>query len=429
MYRIPDQVLDELRRKVDILGIISEHVKLRRSGRSFKGLCPFHSEKTPSFFVHPDKQMFYCFGCGKGGDAIKYVMLRDGLRYVEAVKLLAHSVGMEIETRPETEEETRQRDERELMMEAHQQSLDFFTASLRSHPEAPIWRYLQARKLSPAIIEQFQIGYAPPGNLLSRHLIKLGFQASLLARAGLVQLYEQGAGDRFRDRMMLPIHNPFGQVVGFGGRLLDDGQPKYLNSPETPLFQKGHLLFGLNLAKKAIHTQEHAILVEGYMDVVALVQAGIANVIAPLGTALTSDQIHLLRRYTSTVHLLFDGDNAGRQAAMRSVELLLKEDYPEVRVIVLPIGKDPDDMVRDAGQEGIRHFLDEALPAIDFIIRIVSERRPATDPDARIRNLADIIPYLALLRSTARRSAYIGHVAARLGIPEQAVFDELRRHR
>lgn len=425
MQRIADSVIEAIKSRINFVDLVSEHVKLKRAGRSFRGLCPFHSEKTPSFFVHPDKQFFYCFGCGKGGDPIKYLMLRDGLTYVEAATRLAEKVGVMIETESRPEEAAQLRDERNTMLEAHTQAAQFFSNQLNQETGAKARQYLARRKLSADTVAAFGIGYSPPTDQLASYLIKLGFAADLLAKAGLLNLYETRVTDRFRNRIMVPIKNPTGQIVGFGGRLLEAGEPKYLNSPDTPIFQKGRLLFGLTHARQTIQSENQAIMVEGYMDVIALVQAGIKNVIAPLGTAVTNEQIQLLRRYCSQVQLLFDGDAAGQRATVRTIELMVEEDFPDITVVRLPSDKDPDDMVRDSGPSGIQPYLHQAVPAVDFLLSHITSEQDLANPDTRVRCMHQLLPFVTKISGAARRSLYISRIADKLHINEAAILTEL----
>ncbi len=416
--RIPQQFIDELLSRTDIVELIDQRVPLKKAGREYQACCPFHTEKTPSFTVSPSKQFYHCFGCGAHGTAIGFLMEYDRLSFPEAVEELASRAGVEIPREIAFEQGPDHRPLYALL----EQVADFYRAQLREHPEAPKARnYLAGRGLSEDVIEAFGIGFAPPGwdNVLRRFG---GDEASRrrLAEAGLTTRNEQGRTyDRLRERIIFPIHDGRGRVIGFGGRLLGDGKPKYLNSPETPIFHKGRELYGLYQARQAHRQLERILVVEGYMDVVALAQFGIRNAVATLGTATTADHLSKLYRACNEVVFCFDGDRAGRAAAWKALEtaLPLMKDGRQARFLFLPEGEDPDTLVRKIGQQA---FLDEvarAQPLSEFLFARLETQTDMHSLDGRAR-LAELArPLLAKLPPGTFRAMMEQALSERVGVP------------
>jgi len=387
--RIPQSFIDDVLDRADIVDIVGSRVDLRKSGKNHSACCPFHEEKTPSFTVNADKQFYYCFGCGAGGNAVGFVMDFDRVDFPEAIERLAKHLGLEVPREAQRDDGISQK--RKQLQEILQQSDRYYREQLRQHPRAnSAVDYLKQRGLSGQIAQVFGIGYAPPGwdNLL----LKLGEDDSsvgLLKEAGMLvdREEENKLYDRFRNRIMFPIRDVRGRTIGFGGRVLGDDKPKYLNSPETPLFHKGKELYGLYEANQALRDITTLIVVEGYMDVVALAQHEIHNAVATLGTAATTEHLDKLFRYTSEVVFCFDGDNAGRKAARRALETTLPAmlDGRTVRFLFLPDGEDPDTLVREIGTADFNNLVRGALPISDFLFDSLSEELDMSTLDGKAR--------------------------------------------
>ena len=417
--RIPPEFIDRLLAHVDIVDVIDKRVPLKKAGAEFQALCPFHSEKTPSFTVSPRKQFYHCFGCGAHGTAIGFVMAYDRLSFPEAVDDLAREAGLEV---PREAGRSKGPDFGPAY-EALARAADFYRAQLRSHADAPrAVAYLKGRGLSGEIAREFGIGYAPPGwdNLID-HLGRNAVTLDRMRLAGLVSEGDSGKPyDKFRDRIMFPIRDPRGRVIAFGGRVLGDDKPKYLNSPETPLFHKGRELYGLYEMRQALRDIPSIVVVEGYMDVVALAQGGIRNAVATLGTATTPDHLERLFRLTAEVVFCFDGDRAGRDAAWKALNtaLPLLDGSRTVRFLFLPEGEDPDSLVRKAGADAFRRELSRALPASEFLLRRLRENIDITqdiDGKARLaeaaKPLVERIPAGAFRDLMAQRLSQVTGVA------------------
>jgi DNA primase len=415
---------DRVKQQADIVRVVGEYVRLKKSGQNFTGLCPFHGEKTPSFAVHPVKQIYHCFGCGKGGDVFSFVMEMEKCQFPEAVRIVAEKCGIAIpqpkERSPEERQENRQR---AVLIEMHREAQTFFVKQLETTAEGKAARaYLEDRGLDKDAIAQFGIGYAPSGgDLLLRHL-KQKYPDKLLAESGLVSR-EQSSGrmfDRFRRRITFPIANESGKIVAFGCRALGDDQPKYLNSPETPIYSKSNVLYHLDRAKDALRRQDFAVLVEGYMDAIAVARAGISNVVASCGTSLAEPQIKLLGRFTKRVIVNYDPDAAGQAATERSVALLLEHDF-EVRVLALPaIGDkkaDPDLYIREKGAEAYTKALKEAPPYVDYLIGR-ARQMDLTTGEGKLRALNFLMPYLQKIPNRLLRSEWATRISQQLRIDE-----------
>jgi DNA primase len=408
---IPQTFIADLLNRVDIVDVVGRYVQLKKGGANFMGLCPFHSEKSPSFTVSPTKQFYHCFGCGAHGTSIGFMIEYSGMGFVDAVKELAQGVGMVV---PEQDDKIPPAQRAQMqaqsmaLTDAMTRASDFFKLQLRSAPNAIA--YLKNRGLTGEIAARFGLGYAPAGwdNLRS---VFPDYDAVALAESGLVidKVDEDGGNkkryDRFRERVMFPIKNTKGQVIAFGGRVLDQGEPKYLNSPETPLFSKGHELYGLFEARQAIRDAGYVLVTEGYMDVVALAQMGFPQAVATLGTACTTNHVQKLLRQTDTVIFSFDGDKAGRRAARRALEACLPHvtDNKTIKFLFLPTEHDPDSYVRTYGQEAFEQEIHEAMPLSQFLIKEAIGEHDMSSPEGRARAQFDAKPMLQAMTPTALR--------------------------
>jgi DNA primase len=430
--RFKPDFAEHVKMNVDIVRIVSDYVKLKKTGASHKGLCPFHNEKTPSFHVHATRQMFHCFGCSVGGDVFKFVMLIDRVTFPEAVRIVAEKAGIPIqeERGVSTEEEDAGARQRKELYRIHEFALNFFCEELQSGYEGAAAReYLGGRGVSKEAIEKFKIGYAPSsGDELYRKLQSAFGSSPGIEASGLVVRRDDGTGffDRFRRRVMFPIFRENGTVVAFGGRILGDGQPKYLNSPESPIYSKSRTLYGLNFGKDAIKKLKYAILVEGYLDVIGLSQVGIQNVIASCGTSLTESQGRLLARYSQNVVVNFDPDSAGVSAAERSLNLLLEDGF-QIKVLTLPKGNDPDLFVRNFGVEEYRRQLGRSPYYLDYLIGKAREKINPEISRSKAEALNWLMPYLARVSNPIERSEMTHHVAESLWIDDPLVRSELQR--
>jgi DNA primase len=411
---IPDDILDRVRQATDIASLIRAVVPLRKSGSGLVGLCPFHKEKTPSFHVNPDRQIFKCFGCGAGGDVFTFLQKTEGVSFPEAIQMLAERANI---TLPEQFGEERAPGERARLFEMNAFAARLYASYLREPAGQAAREYIQQRGLTPEMIKAFGLGYAPGGwDVLMSAARKAGYEASLLLKGGLVAANEKSdrVYDRFRDRLMFPIRDTQDRVIGFGARSLDGSEPKYLNSPETPVFSKGRTLFAIDRAKQAMRESRRAIVVEGYMDAVMLHQFGFDNTVAVLGTALSRDHVRLLRRYVEETILLFDGDSAGQSSANRSLDAFIQEELP-ARVVLLPDEMDPDDFVRKQGKDALGRKLDEASDPVAFKLnRAIGNSGRA--PDARA--LDDVLAMIALMPNSVARQQALRELAGRTGVPD-----------
>jgi DNA primase len=391
---IPDSFKQDLLNRVDIVDVVSRYVQLKKGGANHLGLCPFHSEKTPSFTVSPAKQFYHCFGCGAHGNAIGFLMAYASLGYVDAIKDLAAQVGLQVpESRPASPEEAARRERATDLAAAMEKAMDFYRGELKKAPRAI--EYLKGRGLTGEIAARFRIGYAPD----DWQALKAAFpsyEEKSLVEAGLVVENEGKRYDRFRDRVMFPIFNARGAVIGFGGRVMGDGEPKYLNSPETPLFEKGRELYGLVQARDAIRAAGHVLVVEGYMDVVALAQYGVANAVATLGTATTPVHVAKLLRLADELVFCFDGDAAGRKAAWRALEvsLPLAPDHKPIRFLFLPEGEDPDSYVRKHGADEFRRRVREAETLSQFLLAQLRAECDLESAEGRARLVSVAKPHV-----------------------------------
>lgn len=428
MARFPPGFIDELKALADIVQVIQDVVPLKQAGSTFKGLCPFHREKTPSFNVNREKGFFHCFGCATGGDVLKFVELYEKLSFTEAVRSLAQRFGLRV---PESDDPERDREalaEREALLKVHELAGEYFSTQLRAATGAAALRYVEQRDIRPETTDRLGLGYAPSRrDSLTRHLIDRGQPLDLLLGSGLVLQRDGGPPyDRFRNRLMIPIARESGSIIAFGGRALAaDQQPKYLNSPETPLYTKSGTLYGLHLAKQAVREVGYAVLVEGYFDFAQAVQAGVKPVVATCGTALTDRHVRLLRRFCSRALLSFDPDPAGEGAAARSGELLLAQGF-QVNVVQLPPGDDPDAFIRQHGGDAYAERLRASRPYLDdFLDRAVAGRDLSRVQESRAL-LDRARPVAQAIRDPVARERFIDRVEHLARVPEGLFRTELR---
>jgi DNA primase len=428
---IPDEIITELRDRADIVAIIGEHVALKKAGVNHKGLCPFHQEKTPSFNVNAQKKTFYCFGCQKGGDVFAFVMELQGKSFVEVARELAGRMNIVIPEREPTPEERARRSETSRLHDVNSSAAAFYRAELLDAHRGAVGRaYLQSRGIGEEVSQQFKLGLAPEGwDGLSRHLEAARIPAQLPITLGLLAPRQKGNGvyDRFRHRLMCPVILPAGEIAGFSGRALgnDPDAPKYFNSPESPIYKKSHLLFGLHAARAGFRAKGRALLVEGNFDVIALHQAGFTETVAPLGTALTEHQVERLRQLAPRVVLCLDGDKAGRAAALRAVPLILEAGL-DARVVTLPDGQDPDSFVRSQGAAVLEELIAKAPEALDFFLDELWFRSDKST-DARAKALREGAPLIALVRDEIKRGFLVDHFARALDVSVQVVETAVRR--
>ena len=423
-----EAVRDRIRDATDIVDLVSEHVQLTRRGRNFLGLCPFHEEKTPSFSVNPDRQFYHCFGCGVGGDVFKFIQEIDRVTFVEAVKFLAERAGIPLPERSgPSREETEAADELYRANELAQKY--FHHLLLNDDVGASARTYLQTRRLAGETIERFGLGYSPPEwDALLKVAGRRGLSPQILERAGLALPRSTGSEhyDRFRDRITFPIANLSDRTIAFGARALQpDQEPKYLNSPETPIYHKGRVLYGLSITRDAIRRQDAVLVVEGYMDLISLAQAGIQHVVATSGTALTEDHCRLLARFARQVVLLFDGDAAGSTAAMRGLEVILGTGL-DARVVSLPAEHDPDTFVQEHGSDVLLERAENAQSVLDFYLEQLAQQHDLSSVEGKARAAERLKPLLAKPRDAVRRDLLLREVAGRLSVDEQSLRHDLQ---
>jgi DNA primase len=422
----PDSFVEEVRRVADIVRVISEQVPLKKMGTSWKGLCPFHQEKTPSFNVRQEPAVFHCFGCGEGGDVFKFLMLRERVSFPEAVETLARRFGVPVpEGRVEPGPDRKEREEMLALMEAAAQH---FSRTLWTAGGTLAREYLLGRGFEKATLERIRAGAARDAwdDLLGA--LRGKFAPALLARAGLVleRQGKEGHYDRFRNRAVFPILNEAGKVVAFGARSLDGSEPKYLNSPETPFYSKSRILYGLSWARDTVVREKRAVLMEGYLDVARALEQGVNEVVATCGTALTGQHARLLKRFAETVVLNFDQDEAGQKAARKSLEVLLEEGL-RVRIVELPEGHDPDTFLKAEGADVYRKRLDDAPEAVEWLMRRALARHAVSTPAGKAAFFADVMPALIRTENAVERQAWLARVAERGGLDVSAAREELRR--
>jgi DNA primase len=430
---VSDHIIDSIRDAVNIVDVISRYVSLKKSGRNYMGLCPFHKEKTPSFSVHPVKQIYKCFGCGVGGNVFSFLMEYEHISFFDALKRLAEETGIELELKeksPEVESEN------ERLFQANETAQSFFQRQLKENKN--VLEYLNKRGVTKESIERFKLGFAPDAwEGLLKHILHFKYSIETFAKLGLILKKEkvddptrpeEGYYDRFRNRLMFPIHNTSGKVVGFGGRDLSgkDETPKYINSPESPIYQKSYILYGLYFAKEAIGKERTAIFVEGYMDWLQLFQNGIENVVATSGTSLTEDHARIVRRYTNDVCVCYDSDTAGISAAVRGGEILFQNNL-EVKVLLLPEGQDPDSYVAENGAEKFLELVQKAENYFTFRLNQVENKFDLQKALERSQAVSEILEALAPLRDNIKTDLYMARIAEKWGTPSTLLYNELQK--
>lgn len=425
---IPPEKIEEIKARANIVEIVSEYVTLKKAGRNYIGLCPFHKEKKPSFSVNPEKQIFYCFGCGAGGNSISFIMQINDMAFPEAVRHLAGKLGVVIPEKKLSREEKRDATEREKLCRVNKVAKDYFSKNLTSARGLAAREYLEKRGVNEAVIETFSLGYAFDGWSYGKNFFKeRGAPLELVHKAGLVVKREnaQGYYDRFRNRVMFPIENLSGDIVAFGGRIIVDGEPKYLNSPESPVYSKGRMLYGLNQTKTEIKKQDEVIVVEGYLDLLSLWAYGTKNVVATLGTALTKEQVEQIHRFTRNIVVIFDPDEAGRNAVERSLALFLEEEM-RVRVVILPDGYDPDDFVRRFGGKALEEEIRRAPSMVDYYIdEVMGEERTL---EGKRDALKRAISFIGNISDPIQRNLFVKRVAERMNVDEQVFKEEVKKY-
>jgi len=419
--------IDEIKQRVDIVDVVSQYAKLTKAGRTFRALCPFHSEKNPSFFVYPEQQSWHCFGaCNTGGDVFSFVMKKQGIDFGEALRMLAQRAGVTLPSRAERGGEDR---EKQKLYEVNEAAAQYFQSQLDAKAGEKAKAYLLKRGLSQKTIADFQLGFSPDKwEALKQHLIDTGYTEAELLNAGLIIEGEGGkTHDRFRNKVMFPIADARGHITGFGARVLDDSLPKYINSPQTPLFDKSGTLYGINLAKDAIRQQELAVIVEGYLDVITAHQNGFQNVVASMGTSVTEKQVSTLKRLSKNMALALDADAAGEEATLRAVSYENTLDA-EVKVIIMTKGKDPDDVIKEDAKawEGL---VREALPIVDYTFNVITAGLDLTKASGKAQAVDKLLPIVAEIKNPIRQAHYLQKLAQLLNVSERSIEAALARIR
>ncbi|HUK90321.1 MAG TPA: DNA primase [Blastocatellia bacterium] len=428
--RLPGGFADDVKNQADILSVISGYVALKKRGANYIACCPFHNEKTPSFNVHPGKGIFKCFGCGVGGSVFDFVIRMEGCGFPEAVRMVATKCGIPIPALEEGEDQKKTARDRESILRLNEWAAEFFEDQLQvGAAGASASEYIRSRGISEETRKLFRLGYAPDRwDGLLNYLKDRGASAGEIESSGLVTVRDDGkVFDRFRGRVMFPITDSQGRIIAFGGRVMGPGEPKYLNSPETAVYTKGRNLFGLALAKNQIRHSGSAVLVEGYLDCIIPVQAGVGNVVATLGTALTDAQVRLLRRYMERPRVVinFDPDPAGQNATFRSIELFLSESF-EVNILKMPTDQDPDEFVRAHGADAFKKLIQEAKPYLDFVIERAIDKHDVSRPTGKVEAINDILPHLIRMPDKVGRADYAAQIADRLKIDSRMIREELK---
>ncbi|HEY4743038.1 MAG TPA: DNA primase [Desulfuromonadaceae bacterium] len=418
---IPEEKVREVAERLSILEVVSDYVQLRRAGANYVGLCPFHAEKTPSFNVNPAREIFHCFGCGAGGNAFSFVMRMEGLSFPEAVKLLARKAGVEIEERQLTPAERQAQSERQTFQRINDLTAGFYRDVLCTKPEgAPGRKYLEDRGVDGETAEVYRLGFAPDrSDALVKHLKAQGIELESALKLGVVKKSDRGWYDQFRNRLIFPIRDTKGNVIAFAGRVLDASLPKYINSPESALYHKSAVLFGMDMALPSMRTENSVIIVEGYFDHLALYRAGIRNVVATCGTALTTTHSGVIKRHAAKVYTLFDSDAAGRKATIRSMELFLEQRLPAY-VITLPAGDDPDSFLARNPPAAFTTCRDRARPAFEYFVRTVLAQTPPDSVDSKVRIIDEVAPRYRKIGDPVERDLYEKEICRLLGITVHA---------
>lgn len=428
--KLTEEFVEQVSAETDILSVVSSYVPLRRKGNRYWGCCPFHHEKTASFQVKPDEGFFYCFGCHVGGNAFKFISLIENINYYEAVKRQAEKLGIPIPTAEQSPQEIARENHLNDLRKIHEMAGSFYHNCLtKTGYGKDGLEYLHGRGITDQIIEEFKLGFAPDAwNKLSTAFLKRDVPAKLLLDGGLGMM-RQGGGvyDRFRNRVMIPIMDERGRVVAFGGRVLGQGEPKYLNSPETAIFNKRKLLFGLDKAKKAIQQEGFALVVEGYMDAISVYAAGVHNVVASLGTAFTQEQCRHIMRYGAELYFCYDSDAAGQNATVRGLSIA-RSTGAKVKVVSIPDGKDPDEFIRKHGVEAFRELLKKALPLVDFYIEYVKSKVDISRLEGKLQALNELMPLLSSIRGdNVERNVYVRKLSSLLDMDESEILNTSSR--
>ena len=428
--RFSSDLLEEIRNRCDIVDIISDYVHLKPAGKGFKGLCPFHGEKTPSFMVSPEKQLFHCFGCGEGGNVFNFLMKYEKISFFEAVKMLAKKSGVSLPV--DEEKENILNKQKERLYKLNNLAANYYRECLfKSNQGKKIINYLKKRGINDTSVEKYRLGYAPYGwDALTNFLKKKGYSYEELIKARIINKskIEGKYIDYFRDRIIFPIFNLSGRVIGFGGRVLDDSLPKYINSPETLVYNKGSNLYSLNFAREDIRKKDFLIIVEGYTDVLITQQNGFNNVAASLGTALTTKQIDLIKRFTDTVLIAYDADSAGNMATLRSLDLLVKAGL-DVKVIDLPQGYDPADFLIKKGRTPFQNLIDGSLSLIDYKLKLLYSKYSIKTIEGKVKVVKGILPTLSVIGNEVELRAQTKKISEELKLSEEAILIELKRYK
>ena len=428
--RFSSDLLEEIRNRCDIVDIISDYVHLKPAGKGFKGLCPFHEEKTPSFMVSPEKQLFHCFGCGEGGNVFNFLMKYEKLSFFEAVKMLAQKSGVPLPVDEEKENILHKKEER--LYKLNNLVANYYRECLfRTNQGKKVINYFKKRGINDTSVEKYRLGYAPPGwDALTNFLKKKGYSYEELIKAGIIKKskIEGKYIDYFRDRIIFPIFNLSGRVIGFGGRVLDNSLPKYINSPETMIYNKGSNLYSLNFAKEDIRKKNYIIVVEGYTDVLITQQYGFNNMAASLGTALTTKQIDLIKRFTDTVLIAYDADSAGNMATLRSLDLLVKAGL-EIKVIDLPQGFDPADFLIKKGKKFFQNLIDRSLSLIDYKLKLLYSKYSIKTIEGKVKVIKGIMPTLSVMGDENELRAQIVKISEELKLTEEAIRIDLVKYK
>jgi len=419
----PEEVIEEIIEKNDIIDVVSDYVKIKRKGKDYFGLCPFHNEKTPSFSVVPSKQIYYCFGCGKGGNVLNFISSIENVEYIDAIRMMADRAAVAL---PESND----RGERERsgyikkLIEINTEAARFFHTKLNENQDA--LTYLKNRKIKDSIITRFGLGYAPDSwDSLLKYLTSKGYAERDIMSAGLLKKGKSSYYDSFRNRIMFPIIDMRNRVIGFGGRILSGEGPKYINSPETPAYNKSRSLYGINVAKNS--KAERMLIVEGYMDCIAIHQAGFSNCVASLGTALTRKQASILKKLVPEVIIAYDMDPAGRNAALRGLDLVASIGC-DVRILEMPEGKDPDDYIKLNGNDAFGRLIDKSLPLVEYKAKLLRDKYNINDVNGRRKYLNGIAKAISQVNNAIDREVYIDRIAKVHGIPAESIKDEVSKH-
>ena len=426
MARYSDEVIDEIRQSNDIVDVISQYVRLKRSGRNYFGLCPFHNEKSPSFSVSPDKQIFHCFGCGVGGNVFTFLMKIEGISFIEAIQNLAERANIVL-PKLENNEESGKEELKAKVYKVNEFAAEYYHKNLYLPTAKIAQEYVKKRKLSNETLKSFRIGFSGKFDELYKELKKQGFAETEILESGLVNKNDRGQYiDRYRNRLMFPICDGRGRVIAFGGRVLDDSKPKYINSPENIVYSKGRHLFGLNVAKKGQAVLKKILIVEGYMDVISLHQRGITNVVAPLGTALTQQQGWLLRKNAEQIILSFDSDEAGLNAKIRALDILQNMGC-DLRVLNMEGAKDPDEYIVKFGNARFTNLIEKALSVVEFKVKLLKDKLNLENVNDKIKFLNEIAKIISKIDNNMEREVYIDRISKEYDISKEAIYSEVNK--